>query len=183
MNRFAPYDYDYSVTPGSRFTRFTLTDRAGTPTRFGVVICYEDTDPPLARRYAAPGDDQVDFLVNLSNDGWFDGSSEHAQHLAISRFRAVECRRALVRAVNMGISAVIDADGRIVALPRPVGDDEGLAAEATTWSAATKVSGVVDATVPIDRRMSLYARFGDWLPWACWLVFMVGAWRGVGLGR
>ena len=53
----------------------------------------------------APGDGPpVDFLVNISNDGWFDGSGEHEEHLAICRFRAIECRRSLVRAVNMGIS-------------------------------------------------------------------------------
>ena len=84
-----------------------------------MLICYEDTDPyagpavhPATGR--GPG---VDFLVNISNDGWFDGTEEHEQHLAICRFRAVEARRSVVRAVNMGISAVIDPDGRVVALP------------------------------------------------------------------
>ena len=35
----------------------------------------------------------VDFLLNISNDGWFDGTAEHDEHLAICRFRAIECRR------------------------------------------------------------------------------------------
>src|SRR4051812_17084934 len=43
---FAPYDYDYSIRPGDRFTRFALGGY-----RFGVLICYEDTDPDLASRY------------------------------------------------------------------------------------------------------------------------------------
>src|SRR5947207_14375996 len=103
----------------------------------------------------------VDFLVNISNDGWFMHAAEHAQHLAISRFRAVECRRALVRAVNGGISAVIDGDGRVVALP------------GTTWSNSHSVMAVVNAPVPIDTRTSLYARFGDWLPWSCWGLLLV----------
>ena len=57
------------------------------------------------------------FLLNVSNDGWFDGTSEHDQHLAICRFRAVECRRSVARAVNMGISAVIDGNGRVTSGP------------------------------------------------------------------
>jgi apolipoprotein N-acyltransferase len=162
MNAFAPYDFDYSVKTGERFTRFLLG-----PYHFGVVICYEDTDPYLARQYVRTdgGEPAVDFLVNISNDGWFNGTSEHEEHLAICRFRAVECRRAVVRAVNMGISAVIDGNGQVVALPGP------------TWADSKKVASVVSATVPLDGRTSLYARWGDWLPWSCWtiigLVFVV----------
>src|SRR5205807_4396374 len=100
-------------------TRFQLGDF-----RYGVIICYEDTDPFLARQYASAAADgpAVDFLINISNDGWFDGSSEHAEHLAISRFRAVETRRPLARAVNMGISAIIDSNGR-VQRPKELVDD------------------------------------------------------------
>src|SRR5262249_40290951 len=108
MNAFAPYDFDYSVQPGEQMTRFTLGQY-----HFGVLICYEDTDPYLARQYMRPGDEPMaDFLVNISNDGWFDGTAEHEEHLAICRFRAVECRRSVARSVNMGISAVIDGNGR-----------------------------------------------------------------------
>src|SRR5262249_49990883 len=49
MDVFAPYGFDYSVSPGECFTRFSLGSF-----RFGVVICYEDTDPYLARQYARP---------------------------------------------------------------------------------------------------------------------------------
>ncbi|MBV9126009.1 MAG: apolipoprotein N-acyltransferase, partial [Planctomycetes bacterium] len=169
MNKLAPYDFDYSIRPGERLTRFPLG-----PYHFGMVICYEDTVPTLARQYVgpAPGEPPIDFLLNISNDGWFDGTSEHEEHLAISRFRAVECRRAVGRAVNMGISALIDGNGRVIALP------------AATWSASKKIPGVVSAVVPLDRRPSLYARWGDWLPWSCWigilLGFLVAAVPGVG---
>ncbi|HEV3115871.1 MAG TPA: apolipoprotein N-acyltransferase [Gemmataceae bacterium] len=155
MNKLAPYDFDYSITPGQRFTRFPLGNY-----HFGVVICYEDTDPTLARQYvhADNGEPPADFLINISNDGWFDGTSEHEEHLAICRFRAIECRRAVARAVNMGISAVIDGNGRIIALP---GED---------WEKSKKIDKVLRASVPIDHRGSVYARFGDWLPWTCWLA-------------
>jgi apolipoprotein N-acyltransferase len=152
LNTFAPYDYDYSIRPGEQFTRFPLGEYS-----FGVIICYEDTDPYLARQYVNPASEAraVDFLVNVSNDGWFDGSSEHEEHLAICRFRAVECRRAVARAVNMGISAVIDGSGRVIALP------------AASWAESKKIAAVVTAVVPIDRRASLYVRWGDWLPASC----------------
>jgi apolipoprotein N-acyltransferase len=128
-----------------------------------VFICYESSDPTLAREYVNPAAGRkADFLVNISNDGWFDGTAEHEEHLAICRFRAVECRRAVARAVNMGISAVIDANGRVVALP------------AERWADSKKVEAVVTADVPIDTRPSLYAAWGDWLPAACAVALGLG---------
>lgn len=162
MNKFAPYDHDYSIRPGQSFTRFPLQ----TPDRdytFGVIICFEDTDPVLARQYAG-GDGQtpVDFILNISNDGWFKGTSEHEEHLAICRFRAVECRRAIGRAVNMGISAIIDGSGRVVAMPGP------------SWKKSKKVAAVLSGIIPIDHRISLYARWGDWLPEGCGILVLLG---------
>ncbi|HLN32820.1 MAG TPA: apolipoprotein N-acyltransferase [Gemmataceae bacterium] len=159
MKKFAPYDFDYSVTPGVEIKRFPLG-----AFHFGVLICYEDTDPDLARQYVRPevGKPATDFLINISNDGWFDGTSEHEEHLAICRFRAVECRRAVARAVNMGISAVIDGNGRVTDLP------------GASWEQSKKVEAVLTASVPIDHRVSMYARWGDWVPATCWLSLAVG---------
>jgi apolipoprotein N-acyltransferase len=189
MNAFAPYDFDYSVWPGQTFTRFPLADPStGKHFTFGVLICYEDTDPALARPYGG-GDSEAptDFLLNISNDGWFDGTSEHDEHLAICRFRAIECRRSVARSVNMGISAVIDSNGRVLqpqSLPLPdarVNADDrvwmvpmqrGGATElpVSDWHDYKKVPGVLLTVIPIDDRISLYARWGDWLPWSCWLL-------------
>jgi apolipoprotein N-acyltransferase len=204
MNRFSLYDYDYSIHPGRSHTRFPLTQRGGDhrPFTFGVLICYEDTDPDVARPYGGgDGERPADFVLNISNDGWFAGTSEHEQHLAICRFRAVECRRSVLRAVNMGVSAVVDADGRVlqprllyVAKPPP----EVQMAEAdpprvwdvspnagplpvSKWHEYKKVQGILLATVPLDRRSSFYAMWGDWLCWLCWLlltpVLAVIVWR------
>jgi apolipoprotein N-acyltransferase len=173
MKKLAPYDFDYCIQPGDRQTRFTLTGPGlARAYRFGVIICYEDTDPYLARQFVDPsgGADPVDFVLNISNDGWFNGSSEHEEHLAICRFRAIECRRAVARAVNMGISAVIDGNGRVIALPRP------------SWAESKQVADVVTAVIPIDQRFSVYALWGDWLPWGCWIMLgiaMVGTFRRV----
>ena len=166
LSVFSPYKWDYSCRPGEHWTRFPLTTADGRAFTFACLICYEDSDPYLARQYAGPVE-PVDFLVNISNDGWFDGTEEHEQHLAICRFRAVETRRSVVRAVNMGISAVIDPDGRVVALP------------GESWWMSKKVEGVVSAVVPIDARVSWYARVGDWLPAACWGLLVVGHAAGV----
>jgi apolipoprotein N-acyltransferase len=160
MKAFTPYDWDYSCRPGEHWTRFPLTTADGRKFTFGCLICYEAADPSLARNYVAS--DPVNFLVNISNDGWFDGTEEHEGHLAVCRLRAVEARRSMVRAVNMGISGVIDSDGRVVALP------------ADSWSGSKKMEAVVSAVVPIDDRGSWYARLGDWLPAACWGLLVIG---------
>jgi apolipoprotein N-acyltransferase len=183
MDRFAPYDFDYSVTPGTRFTRFPVGAH-----RFGVVICFEAADPVLARQYAVADADgpPVDFLLEISNDGWFDGNSEHDEHLAICRFRAIEARRAVGRAVNMGISAVIDGSGRVLA-PKtfPLADGLDLwevdpaggwrsTLPVSDWSRFKKTQGVLLATIPIDGRVSLYALWGDWFGGGCLLLAGVG---------
>jgi apolipoprotein N-acyltransferase len=165
MKYLSPYPYDYSLASGEAQTRFPLS-AAGKEYHFGVLICYEDSDASLARGLVRPGlQPPVDFLVNITNDGWFMGTAEHAEHLAVSRFRAVETRRPLLRAVNGGISAVVDGNGRIVALPGP------------TWAASQAVTGLISAAVPLDTRTSLYARLGDWLPMSCWGVILVGCLR------
>lgn len=190
MNAFAPYDNDYSIREGEHLTRFKLGQH-----HFGVLICFEDTDPAMARQYGKKDADgpAADFLLNISNDGWFDGTSEHAEHLAICRFRAIECRRAVARSVNMGISAVIDSNGRVLE-PRSIGafetpsgaykswevvEQNGQIPELPTsrWSEFKKIAGVVGATIPIDSRTSLYSYLGDWLPWTCWAI--IGG--GIGL--
>src|SRR4029450_10245577 len=105
---------------------------------------------------------------NISNDGWFNGTEEHEQHLAICRFRAVETRRSVVRAVNMGISAVIDPDGRVIELPRKLDEQERPAVPCHSWSGSKKVEGGVLSVVPLDTRQTLYARIGDWVAAVCW---------------
>jgi apolipoprotein N-acyltransferase len=156
MKVFSPYDHEYSLTAGEHQTRFVLPTAQG-EYRFGVLICFEDSDAMLSRGYARETADgpPVDFLVNISNDGWFKGTEEHELHLAISRFRAVEARRALVRSVNMGISALVDGNGRVRALPGP------------SWRESKKMAAAFTAEVPLDKRVSFYAQFGDWLATLC----------------
>ena len=76
---------------------------------------YEAIYPELARALVAHG---AQFLVNISNDSWFEAGAGPQQHYEIARFRAVENHVSLVRVTNSGVSGVIDAVGRdVVRLP------------------------------------------------------------------
>jgi apolipoprotein N-acyltransferase len=92
---------------------------------------------------------EIDFLVNLTNDGWFRGSSEHEQHLITAKFRCIETRTPMVRAVNTGVSAIIDGDGRV------------------RERAPITANAVVTGHVPLDPRESLYTQTGDLFGGSC----------------
>jgi apolipoprotein N-acyltransferase len=86
--------------------------------RVAPTICYETALPAavrsLVRGLDAAGE-RPDVIVNLTNDGWFWGSSELDMHLVASIFRAVEVRTPVVIAANTGFSAAIDGSGRLLA--------------------------------------------------------------------
>jgi apolipoprotein N-acyltransferase len=165
MMALTPYDYDYTLDPGDEYTVFEM--KAGEKKyRFGVMICYEDTLAKVARRYAYPK--QIDWLVNISNDGWFVWqkgekiipSTELAQRAAISVFRAVENRLPIVRSVNTGISCYIDSLGRIHDdflagnLPKKAFDRVG-------------VQGWLAEQILIDKRITVFSRIGQRLEITC----------------
>lgn len=93
------------IGAGFHPTVFTLPQA-----RFGTLICYEGVFPELTRRFVADG---AQVLLNITNDAWFGRTSAPWQHLVQESFRAIENRTPMVRAANTGISAIIDADGRI----------------------------------------------------------------------
>jgi apolipoprotein N-acyltransferase len=77
----------------------------------GPVICYEDILPGFLRSL---GKLQPNLLVNLTSDSWFGADTEPWEHLALSVFASVELRVGMVRAVNSGVSALIDPNGRLL---------------------------------------------------------------------
>jgi len=79
--------------------------------KLSASICYEDAYPTTQRLTVLAST----ALVNVTNDAWFGRSTARYQHLQISRMRAIEARRFMVRAANDGVSAVIDPQGAIVA--------------------------------------------------------------------
>ncbi len=189
MKMLAPHDFDYGIDVGEGLTRFQLGEY-----HFGVLICYEDTDPFLARQFGTdhPDGPPVDFLVNMSNDGWFDGSCEHNEHLAICRFRAIEARKAVARSVNMGISAIIDSNGRVLKPELSQDSDrnkkypdvhfwnvssqfsQASSLPLSEWNQFKKTQGVLTSSIPIDTRVSLYSQWGDWFASLCWVGMLTG---------
>ena len=120
--------------------------------RLAANICYETVLPQVILRQVrrlARQNREPHALVNLTNSGWYWGSSELDLHLACNVFRAVECRKPLLVAANTGISAWIDGSGRIVRQgPR-------------------RATDVIVRDLHLDRRTSLYARLGDWFAGLC----------------
>jgi apolipoprotein N-acyltransferase len=156
LRRLTPFPENFGISPGKSAVAF---EHQGF--RFAPIICFEDTVPQVVRtivnattEQGAQGPKRVDCLVNLTNDGWFHGSSELDQHLITAVFRCVECRTPMVRAVNTGISAIIDGDGVI------------------RKRAAKSRDAVVVGDIPLDGRKSLYLAGGDWFAGSC-LAFCV----------
>ncbi len=153
---FTPYHGPDAVVPSLSFGTDPSWFSLGSY-RFATAICFEDTVARVVRRFfnEPSSAHPPDFLLNLSNDGWFHGSSEHDMHLAVSVFRAVENRVPLARAVNTGVSALIDGNGRVLAsLPK-------------------LKRGVLSQVIPLDDRTSLYSRWGDWLGALCLIATLV----------
>lgn len=100
-----------STTPGKKPVAFAVKGL-----RFCPNICYESVIPHLIRnqiRTLRQEGQDPDVLVNLTNDGWFWGSSELDMHLICGVFRAVETRKPFLIAANTGFSAVIEPTGRM----------------------------------------------------------------------
>ncbi len=127
-------------TPGRGLDPLIVKTGAGrAPHRVSMLICYEDILPAFVRsavRYANP-----ELLVNMTNDAWFGDTTEPWQHFALSKFRAVEHRRYLVRGTNSGVSGVVDPVGRVVASSAPFRAD-AFAAD-IRWLTSRTVYGIV----------------------------------------
>jgi apolipoprotein N-acyltransferase len=120
------------------------------------LICFEDTFPGASRDSAQ---DDLDFLVNVTNDGWFGESAEQWQHAANSVFRSVENGLPLLRCANNGITCLIDSRGRMEEIFHDARQSEygpgAFTVEIPLLSAAEKPAP------------TFYNRHGDWFGWAC----------------
>jgi apolipoprotein N-acyltransferase len=132
---------------GSGFQPVTIAGE-----RVGFLICYEGIFPEIGRAY---GRSDASLLVNITNDAWFGTTSAPFQHLSMTVFRAVENRLYVVRAANTGVSAIIDATGRITAQ--------------TGLFERTFLTGPVQ----IHRTESFYTQYGDLFVFFCMIALLV----------
>ena len=127
-------------------------------------ICFESVVPRILRDQTAALVKQgrgPDVLVNITNDGWFWGSSEHELHLSCAVLRSVENRLPVAVAANCGISALITAEGRILA--------EGPKRKELT----------LFAELPTSNLKSLFSLCGQWPSAVCLAVGICLAWHGL----
>jgi apolipoprotein N-acyltransferase len=154
-----------SYTPGPGPARFVLTD---TGVSFSPLICFEDGFGRSARHHVEP---DTDFLLNLTNDGWFGESSAQWQQAAQAVFRAVENRRPLVRCTNNGLTCWVDACGRVREI---LGEPGG----------SVYAPGFLTVRLPLapagtPQPMTWYRRHGDRFGWGCvgWIGLVLVARR------
>lgn len=151
LSRLVPGDLDFLPGPGPR--SFDVPGFG----RMGVQVCYEI----IFSGHVIDAAHRPDFLFNPSNDAWF-GTWGPPQHVAQARLRAIEEGVPVVRSTPTGISAVIDAGGRLrVALP-------------------LGKAGFIQTAIPAAAKPTLFARLGNLLPFAFAFSLIVFA---VALGR
>jgi len=105
-------------------------------------ICYEDAFGEQNRQQV----NKAHFLVNLTNDGWFDGSIEPYQHLQIARMRALESGRYLLRATNTGVTAIISEKGKVIK-QAPIGKKTVITAKIFPMTGLTPYALVGDSQI------------------------------------
>jgi apolipoprotein N-acyltransferase len=206
LGRFLPdgYNVEYSLEHGKNYTIFDMARsiRKGDPNspanpqsdpdppyRFAVIICYEDTVPYVGRNFALDeqGHKRIDWIVNISNDGWFVRfiknpervvpSTELPQHAAICAFRAVENRLPILRSVNTGVSCLIESTGKI--RDGYLAASDGFPAEAMH---RTGLTGWFSDKMPIDTRVTFYSRHGEWFADGCSAALVAAVFGPLGFG-
>jgi apolipoprotein N-acyltransferase len=116
--------------------------------RIATPICFEDVFSDHVRRFVMQ---DVDVILNMSNDYWSLSPVEGRQHGILSLFRAVENQRPVLRTTSSGYTVYIDATGQI-----------------QPGALEPYSEGIVIARVPLpENRLTLYTRWGDWFPIAC----------------
>ena len=134
-----------SFRAGRTSPQFALPDEAR---GFQVLICFEDSLPYLSRRAARAG---AAWLVNQTNDSWFDPDCGSSQHLANAIFRCVETRRPMLRCTNTGLTAAIDPYGFIL----------------RTLAPRTEGFQIASVTPAVNQPLTFYVRYGDLFAQAC----------------
>ena len=136
LSRLAPGDIDFQAGPGPQ--SLTLPEGWGTA---GFQLCYEI----IFSGHVVDRNHRPDFIFNPSNDAWF-GAWGPPQHLAQARLRAAEEGIPVIRSTPTGISALIDAHGRVI--------------DSIPWQKA----GIIWGYLPPPAQPTFFARFGNIIP-------------------
>ncbi len=151
LRHFTPIQAGF--TPGREPVQFELEDVGA---KVSTLICFEDIFPGLARKSV---NNDTDFLLNLTNNGWFRESAAQWQHAITALFRAVENGIPLVRCSNNGLTCWVDRYGRIKQI---------------FWDGAGTIygPGVMTVQLPVPgaggtQLSTFYRAYGDVFGWAC----------------
>ena len=119
--------------------------------RISTPICFDDAFTDIMRPLFLNG---TELFINITDDSWSRKQSSEIQHFVIASYRAIEYRTTLVRSANAGYSVVVDPSGKVIA-DLPLFEESAIATD-----------------IPVYKHeMTTYARFGNWLPYLCLLVF------------
>jgi apolipoprotein N-acyltransferase len=150
-------------TAGAGAAVMTLQGPAG-PWTLAPVICYEDILPGYLAEVGAL---HPNLLVNLTVDSWYGARTEPWEHLALAVFATVELRTAMVRAVNSGVSALIDPSGRM--LVKTYANDP--------YREPRAADGVLVSAPRMNGGNTLYVRYPYGFPILCFAaIALMGGW-------
>ena len=111
-------------------------------TNFGAVVCYESTFPWIFNEFVRYG---AEFMIVVTNDGWYETAPEPQQHAKQSIYRAIENRKPIVRCANTGISMIINQRGNI------------------NKKLELNKTGILKASIIPDSKKTFYNKYGDYL--------------------
>ena len=123
--------------------------------KVSTPICFDDAFTDIMRPLFLNG---TELFINITDDSWSLKKSSEIQHFVIASYRAIEYRTTLVRSANAGYSVVVDPSGKVIA-DLPLFEEASLATD-----------------IPVYKReVTTYARFGNWLPYLCIIVFLASS--------
>ena len=125
--------------------------KSNTGTKVAPIICYESIYGEYVSEYVRNG---ANLLAIITNDGWWNNTEGHKQHLSYARLRSIETRKNIVRSANTGISAVINYRGEIL---KTIGYEQ---------------EGLINKNVGINDKITFYTKYGDYIFRLC-LFFII----------
>ena len=149
------YLIDLGGTVASRVTQDSRTNffNEKIKTKAAPIICYEAVYGEFVTNYVKSG---ANFLSIITNDAWWGNTEGHKQLLSLSKLRAIENRRDIVRSANTGISAIINSKGEIIS------------------KLYYGIEGVIEGKVSSQEKLTFYSKYGDLIfRWSFLLIIIL----------